>query len=173
LDTRFDLAKNIVNDALQFALRVDSLKIPSDLLRAYTQIELQGLAEDNPSGRPSARQRKEAAAAARERLAQEAADAPFLPRRAYPVVGDRQAHELLGGTPSVTVMDRLHPLFEHPFHAKLEPLGAGRQAFRLAEARAQTRGVDDASPAAFVPGVSPAELAWLSDEASRDFLRNT
>ena len=44
LDTRFDLAKNVVNDALYFALRVDAQKVPSDLLRAYTQVELEGLA---------------------------------------------------------------------------------------------------------------------------------
>src|SRR5882724_13491476 len=41
LDTRFDLEKNVVNDALHFCLRVDTQKIPSDLLRAYAQVELQ------------------------------------------------------------------------------------------------------------------------------------
>src|SRR5229473_1789847 len=44
LDTRFDLAKNIVNDALHFALRVDQQKIPGDLLRAYTQVEVEAAA---------------------------------------------------------------------------------------------------------------------------------
>ena len=42
LDTRFDLAKNVIADTLHFALRMDSQAIPGDLLRAYTQIELQG-----------------------------------------------------------------------------------------------------------------------------------
>src|SRR5688572_11445597 len=65
LDTEFELAKNIINDGLQFALRVDSQAVPSDLLRAYTQIELQGLAAQNPSGMPSARQRREARQLAR------------------------------------------------------------------------------------------------------------
>src|SRR5947199_6829715 len=60
LDTRFDLAKNIVNDTLQFALRVDAQKVPADLLRAYTAVELEGLVAGNPSGFPSARQRREA-----------------------------------------------------------------------------------------------------------------
>src|SRR5271156_35083 len=50
LDTRFDLAKNIINDTLHFALRLDSQKIPGDLLRAYTQIELEGLLAANPGG---------------------------------------------------------------------------------------------------------------------------
>src|SRR6266513_1827618 len=37
LDTRFDLEKNIVNESLHFAMRVDAQKIPSDMLRAYYQ----------------------------------------------------------------------------------------------------------------------------------------
>ncbi len=172
LDTRFDLAKNIVNDTLHFALRVDTVKIPSDLLRAYMQVELEGLAAGNPSGLPSSRQRREARALARERLEAEAHDGRFLKRKAYPILWDCQSNELLVGTTASTVLDRLLPLFEQTFGHKFEPLGAGRQAFRLAEAREQTRAVDDASPAAFVPGVSPSELAWLPDEASRDFLGN-
>src|SRR5205085_11748118 len=50
--------------------------------------------------------------------------------------------------------------------------GAGAQMFRLADTRQQTRGVDDAAPAAFVPGVSPPDVAWLPDEGSRDWLGN-
>lgn len=37
LDLGFDLAKNIVGDALHFSLRVDSKKLPGDLLRAYAR----------------------------------------------------------------------------------------------------------------------------------------
>lgn len=172
LDTRFDLAKNIVNDTLHFALRIDSLKVPSDLLRAYTQVELEGLASGNPSGIPSARQKREARALAKDRLETEARDGRFLRRKAYPVLWDCQANELLVGTTSASVLDQLHPLFERTFGHKFEPLGAGKQAFRLAEAREQVRGVDDARPAAFIPGVTPAELAWLPDEGNRDFLGN-
>ena len=54
LDIGFDLAKNVVNDALHFCLRVDTNKLPSDLLRAYAQVDLQALAKNNPSGVPSA-----------------------------------------------------------------------------------------------------------------------
>src|SRR5437588_12423212 len=68
LDTHFDLAKNIINDTLQFALRLDAQKIPADLMRAYTQVELEGAAAANPSGVPSSRQKREAREAARQRL---------------------------------------------------------------------------------------------------------
>jgi len=49
LDTRFELAKNVVNDALHFALRIDAQKVPADLLRAYYQTELEALAAANPA----------------------------------------------------------------------------------------------------------------------------
>jgi hypothetical protein len=172
LDTSFDLAKNIVNDALHFCLRVDSMRIPGDLLKAYTQIELQGLAAGNPSGLPSARQKREAREIAREKLEGEARDGRFLKRKVYPLLWDALSNELLVGTTSVTALDRLHTLFEDTFGHGFEPLGAGPQAFRLSEPRQQTRGIDDATPAPFVPGSSPSEVAWLPDENSRDFLGN-
>ncbi len=172
LDTTFDLAKNIVNDTLHFAMRVDQMKIPGDLLRAYTAVELQALAATNPSGRPSARQKREARVTARERLEDEARDGRFLRRKAYPLLWDGVSNELLVGTTSVTVLDRLHTLFEQTFGQGFEPLTAGRQAYLLAEVRQQTRGVDDAEPSAFVPGLSSSSVAWTPDENSRDYLGN-
>jgi hypothetical protein len=172
LDTRFDLAKNVVNDTLQFALRMDTQKIPADLLRAYTQVELEGVAANNPSGVPSARQKREAREAARERLDKEAADGRFLRRKAYPVLWDSQTNELLVGTTSAAAIDRLHTLFQKTFDHGFKLIGAGQRAFQLAELREQTRGVDDAGPAHFVPGGASGEIAWVPDEASRDFLGN-
>lgn len=172
LDTHFGLAKNVVDDTLQFALRVDTQQVPGDLLRAYFQAELDALAADNPSGLPSARQKREARAAARERLEKEAGDGCFLRRRAYPVLWDGPSKELFVGTTAATAVGRLHTLFGQTFGSGFELVGAGERAYQLAEARGQTRGVDDAAPAAFVPGLSPSALAWLPDEASRDFLGN-
>jgi hypothetical protein len=171
-DIRFDLAKNILHDTLHFALRVDSQKLPPDLLRAYTQLELEARAAQNPSGLPSARQKREARAAARERLENEARDGRYLRRKVFPLLWDRQSNELLVGTTSTTVVDRIRTLFHETFERGLDLLSAGRQAFLQAELREQTRGVDDAAPAHFVPGAAVKEVAWLMDEASRDFLGN-
>ena len=172
LDTNFDLAKNIVNDTLHFALRVDQNKLPADLLRAYTSIELQALASKNPSGLPSTKQKREARESARIRVEDEAKDGRFLRRKAHPVLWDAQSNELFLGSTSVTVLDRLHTLFQHTFGQGFEVLTAGNLAYRLAESRQQTRGVDDASPSVFVPGASSPDVAWVLDETSRDFLGN-
>ncbi len=172
LDTRFELAKNIINDTLHFALRLDAQRIPGDLLRAYTQVELEALAKDNPSGHPSARQRRQARESARERLEAEAADGRYLRRKSYPLLWDARSNELLVGTTAVTILDRLHTLFQQTFERGFELHGAGRQAFHQAEGRNQTRAVDDAEPSVFVPGTTVSEVVWLPDEANRDFLGN-
>ena len=43
LDVAFDLAKNVVSDGLTFDLRVDTEKLPGDLLKAYYEADLAAL----------------------------------------------------------------------------------------------------------------------------------
>jgi hypothetical protein len=172
LDSRFDLAKNVVNDALHVAMRVDEQKMPGDLLRAYYQVELQALAANNPSGHPSAKQKRQAREYARDRLENEAKDGRYLRRKAIPVLWDAPSNELLVGSTSITALDRLVTLFHDTFGRKFEMLGAGRQAFALAEASNMQRHVDDASPTPFTPGGQVSEVAWMPDENNRDFLGN-
>ncbi len=172
LDTVFDLAKNVVHDTLQVAMRVDEQKIPNDLLRAYFQVELKALTAANPSGRPSAKQKRQAREYAKDRLENEAKDGRYLRRKAIPVLWDAPSNELLVGTTSVTALDRLVTLFHHTFDRKFELLSAGRQAFAYAEATNKGRGVDDATLTGFAPGAQLREVAWMPDENNRDFLGN-
>lgn len=172
LDTSFELAKNVINDTLHCALRIDEVKMPGDLLRAYYQVELRALAASNPSGFASAKQKRQAREYAKDRLETEAKDGRYLRRKAIPVLWDAPSGELLFGTTSVTALDRLMTLFHQTFDRKFELLGAGRQAFAQAEATNQTRDVDDAKPTVFVPGGQGGDIAWAPDENNRDFLGN-
>ncbi len=172
LDTDFHLAKNVINDTLHFELRIDTDKLPGDILRAYTAIELRALAKENPSGLPSARQKREAKEIARDRLEQEAKDGRYKKRKCIPVLWDRLTNEVLFGSTALTQVDRLCSLFEQTFGVTLECLTAGRRAYRLAELHQRTRTVDDSSPSAFVPDGSSGDVAWIADESSRDFLGN-
>ena len=97
LDLSFDLAKNVVNDALHLAIRIDTDKIPGSLLRAYTQIETEALARQNPSGHPTKAQRQEAKEAAKIRAEAEAADGRFRRLNHYPVLWDGQNGLLYAG----------------------------------------------------------------------------
>lgn len=135
-------------------------------------VELRALAAANPSGIPSARQKREARYVTRERLDQEASDGRFLRRKAYPILWDGQANELLVGTTSSTTLDRIHILFQKTFNRRIELNGAGGHAYRPAEQREQTRSVEAAAPAIFVPGEKFDTLAWLPHENSCDFLGN-
>ena len=54
----------------------------------------------------------------------------------------------------------------------MECVTAGHRAYLLAELHSRTRMVDDSAPSAFVPGVTPLDVAWIADESSRDFLGN-
>jgi hypothetical protein len=171
LDTNFSLEKNIINDSLQFGFRVDSEKVPSDLLQAYYHIELQAIASRN-GGRIQTRHKREAKAAARERIEAEAKDGRFTRRKVVPILWDARSNELWVGTTSGATIDQLHSLFEQTFETGFEPLTAGSLAYRLAETRQQSRGVDDAQPSPFVPSLTPREIAWVVDEDNRDFLGN-
>jgi hypothetical protein len=172
LDTSFDLAKNVINDALHVSMRVDEQKMPSDLLRAYYQVELQALAATNPSGHASGRQKRQAREYAKDRLENEAKDGRYLRRKAIPVMWDAPSNELLVGTTSAAALDRLVTLFHHTFERKFDLLGAGKQAFAQAEATNRARAVDDAKLTGFAPGGQVGETAWMPDESNRDFLGN-
>jgi len=91
------------------------MKIPGDLLRAYTQVELEGAAAGNPSGKLSARQKREARQAARERLEEEAKDGRFLQRRTHSILWDAASNELLVATTAQGAIDRLLTLFQQTF----------------------------------------------------------
>jgi len=172
LDTDFDLAKNVINDTLHFELRVDVDKLPGDMLRAYTAVELKALSAKNPSGLPNARQKREAKESARDRLEEEAKDGRYRRRKCFPVLWDRLTNEVLFGATSLAQVDRMCSLFEQTFQAKLECVTAGSRAHHLAELHGRTRQVDDSAPSAFVPGSGPTDVAWIADESSRDFLGN-
>jgi hypothetical protein len=172
LDTDFQLAKNIINETLHFDLRIDTDKLPNDLLRAYFAIELKALSANNPSGYPSAKQKREAKEAARDRLEQDAKDGRFRKRKCIPVLWEAKSNEILFGATSLTNVERFVYLFSQSFGHNLEAITSGTQAYRLAELHSLTRSVDDSAPSAFIPGVSPRDVAWIADESSRDFLGN-
>jgi hypothetical protein len=132
LDLSLDLGKNVINDALQLAIRIDTDKIPGTLLKAYTQMETEALGRMNPSGLPTKAQRQEAKEAAKIRAEAEAADGRFRRLNHYPVLWDGQTGILYAGSTSANVLERLQGLFRETFDRMLEPVTAGSLAQNLA-----------------------------------------
>jgi hypothetical protein len=172
LDIGFDQAKNVIDDTLHFAMRIDSQKLPSDLLRAYARAELQTLVAGNRSGRPSAKQKKEARETARERLESEAKDGRFLRRKAFPVLWDNRANHVLLGTTSASALDHGHRLFQETFGCSLTLLDAGHVAMEGPGAEKRARGLSTLRPAMLAPGSGDAEIAWVTDAANPVYLGN-
>jgi hypothetical protein len=110
--------------------------------------------------------------AAMDKLNEEAADGRYLRRKAYSLLWDGQSNELLVGTTSVSVLDRLTQLFEQTFGQKIEALSSGILAHKLAEPRGQSRAVDDAQHSTFLKGGAGNSPQWVVDDNSRDFLGN-
>lgn len=161
-DTAFACDKNLRGEFLVFDLRVDSEMLPASLLKAYTEIELYTLAKDNPNGPPTARQRREARKAARDRLENEAQDGRFTKRSLIPVVWDVKAGRVWFGSAAATHVDRFAALFQ--------------QTFRHAVDRVHTGNLDRATPVTavtdWVPGVTPDEYEWDGDLAGGRWLGN-
>jgi hypothetical protein len=172
LDTGFDLAKNVVNGSLHFALRVDTQKLPPDLLRAYARVELQALASQNRSGQPTFTQKKQAREAARERLEAEAKDGRYVRRRAYPVLFDAQLNHVLVGTTSAGALEQVQKLFQETFGCRLFLMDAAAIARERAEIGQQQDRLPYLRPALFVPGQGTAEVAWVKDPTSHNYLGN-
>ncbi len=173
LDVSFDLEKNILNDALHLAVRVDTDKVPSALLRAYTKIETDARAALNPSGHPTKTQRQEAKEAAKIRAEAEAADGRFRRLAHFPVLWDGLNNVLYAGTTSASALDRLQTLFRETFERTLEPITAGSLAYSQAEVRGLERSVEDFGPVGFIGEGAHSSVAWSdSDASSRDFWGN-
>ncbi len=173
LDTAIDLEKNVINDALHLAIRVDTDKIPGSLLRAYTKMETDALARTNPSGTPTKAQRQEAKESARARAESEAADGRFRRMAHYPVLWDGQSNILYAGTAGLSVLDRLQTLFRETFDRILEPISAGSLAHALAEARGEGSRVENLGPIGFIGEDGHSSVAWSDTDVMRpDFWGN-
>lgn len=139
LDVTLDAGKNIVDDSLHMAIRIDTDKIPAALLRAYTQIEIDAVAQLNPSGVATKGQRQDAKEAARRRAEAEAADGRFRRLNHFPILWDGRTNTLYAGSTSTNVLDRLQALFRETFDRPLEPLTAGNLADSLAARTRRSR----------------------------------
>ncbi len=167
LDTTIDSVKNIVNDSVHLALRVDTDKIPGSLLRAYTKIETDARAKMNPSGFANKAQKAEAKEAAKARAESEAKDGRFRRMAHYPIMWDGQSNVLYAGTASLSVLDRLQTLFRETFDRILEPISAGSLAHTLAEARGEKAQMEPSGPVGYIGEDGHSAVAWSDSDYDR------
>lgn len=151
LDTEFSFERNVYSDCLHFALRVDTNKVPGELVRAYRAEEERKLAAGNPSGHISKAQKVQAKETVRQRVEEELKTGKHRRSKLVPLLWDFNGHTLY--TPaSGAAYERLAEIFDRTFRLALEPLTAGTLAQRVCEARADRGSYEDARPTQFVPG---------------------
>lgn len=174
LDLNFDLAKNVLGDALHAAVRIDTDKIPGSLLRAYTKMETDTRAKANPSGFPTKAQRQEAKEAALARAEAEAADGRFRRLKQFEILWDGTTNTLYAGSTSAAALDRLHVLFKDTFDRTLQAVTAGSLAVQLAERRGQTEAIGNLRPVGFLGETAGYDMvAWTGgDPAGLDYQGN-
>ncbi|WP_164100818.1 hypothetical protein [Candidatus Laterigemmans baculatus] len=171
-DHAFDLEKNVINDALHCAVRIDTNQIPSPIRKAWLQMELAAIMRENPDRRPTKAQRQEAKDAVEQRCEDEAKTGKYLRMQQSPVLWDARHQMLYFGGSSATAAGHAADLFERAFEVELHRVTVGKLAQRWAEGENQLAAFDAVTPSSFHPHHSNSTWAWLADAEGLDFLGN-
>lgn len=173
LDTEFDFAKNVIADGLYFALRIDTNKPPTELVRSYQKINEQAMLRATGREFLSKVQRREAKEQALSRLDSEAKSGAFRRMKQIPVFWDLPRNELYFGSVSNAAMESLMLLFRETFDRGIVAASAGEIAGRWASMNGESRLFEDCRPAHFItpPEGAADSSAPPSDEGrTNDFL---
>lgn len=170
-DTVFEFGKNVIVDTLFVQLCIETNTPPAERLKSYYQQDLAALAKNNPSGHPSALNKREAREAAQDRIEQEAKDGRFIRRKVVDVLWDLKTREVWFGSTSSGHATHLRVLFKNTFGIELEPITAGAIA-RGKATLAEYEAIDKATLAPFIEGLTPFECSWDPLRDSRGFVGN-
>jgi hypothetical protein len=175
-DGAFNFEHNAFADALHFALRVDTNKVPGELKKAYKIMEEESLAAGNPSGFISKSQKREAKETVRLKLEDELRQGKHRRSKLVPILWDLP-HQMLYCSASGATFERLAELFERSFGLQLDPLTSGSKALSILEPKGRRRDYEDLRPTRFVYGPNGEnehpEYPWVAKGPQpKDFLGN-
>lgn len=175
-DGTFSFDHNVFADALHFALRVDTNKVPGELKKAYQIMEEEAVAATNPSGFISKNQKKDVKETVRAKVEEELRSGKYRRSKLSPVLWDLPNSTLYCAAGNAT-FEKLAELFERSFGLELQPITAGSLALRLLEPKGKRRDYEDLRPTRFVPGPSGEgeypDYPWVAKGPEpKDFLGN-
>ncbi|HVW00980.1 MAG TPA: hypothetical protein VHB77_11595 [Planctomycetaceae bacterium] len=172
-DTEFSLEKNVSNDALHAALRIDTHKIPGPLRKAWLEMELAALAAANPERRISRADRKQAQEAVQARCEEEIRTGKFRRMQQSAFLWDARDGVVYCSATSPGVQEQLRTLFEQAFGLELTRITAGVLAEQFARENKWMKAFDKLAPSRFHEGRAEQTVAWLSEQPeSADYLGN-
>ncbi len=170
-DAQFTYAKNGFGNALLFALRLDTHKVPSDIKQAYRRMHEQAMAaqKENPTGFLSKAEKRDVKDETDRQLHDELAAGKYRKSKMIPVLWDLGRKEVYFGAAGTVPVEHLHKLFNKSFNVDLESLTSGSMARRLMAAKGEHRNFEDLRPSAFTPpppeatDASPDEMGSIDD----------
>lgn len=176
LDNQFSFENNVFAEALNFALRIDTNRVPGELKKAYKLIEEDLLAKGNPSGFISKKQKKDARDVAEQQVDKELRSGKFRRSKLVSILWDLPSSTLYASV-SGKSEEVLHEIFQRTFGLELQPLSSGSLALRVLEAQGKRRDYEDARPTRFIIGPEgesqPAEYPWVAKgPEAKDFFGN-
>jgi hypothetical protein len=176
LDASFTFDHNVFADALHFALRVDTNKVPGELKKADQIMEEEALAATNPSGFISKNQKKDAKETVARKIEDELRSGKYRRSKLSPILWDLPNATLYCSAGNAT-FEKLSELFERSFGLELQPITAGSLALRILEGKGKRRDYEDFRPTRFVHGPNGEseypEYPWVAKGPEpKDFLGN-
>ena len=115
-DRDFDLAKNILNDALHFAMRIDTNQIPAAVRKAWLQMELAVFKAESPDRRLTKAERQEAKDAVEGRCEEAARTGQFVKMQQFPILWDARFGQVYFGGSSPSASEACRMLLKRPLN---------------------------------------------------------
>lgn len=172
-DVTFDLEKNVIVDALQASVRIDTFRVPGPLKKAWLEMELQTLAAESPTGKVTRAQKQQAKEAVQARCEAEIKEGKFRQMQQFPFLWNCSQDVVYCGSSSPGPQEQLRGLFEAAFGLELTRVTAGYLAGQLAAEHGWTEALSQVSPSAFCPAEATEHVAWLTEQPdSVDYLGN-
>lgn len=176
LDGVFSFEHNAYADALHFALRVDTNKVPGELKKAWAAMEEEAAASTSKSGFVSKDQKQEVKESVRKRIEDELRSGHFRRSKLVPILWDLPSQTLYSPA-SGKSFEKLAEIFHRTFGLDLQPVSAGSLGLRVCEDRGKRREYEDFRPTRFVHGPEGEgqypEYPWVAKGPEpKDFLGN-
>ncbi len=176
LDGAFSFEHNVYAEALHFALRIDTNKVPSDLKKAYQLMEEDSVASTNPSGFISKGQKKDVKDTVRRKVDDDLRSGKYRRSKLLPILWDIPSGTLYCNA-SGKSFEKLAELFERSFGLSLMPISAGSLSLRILEPKGRRRDYEDLRPTRFVHGPEGEsqhpEYPWVAKGPEpKDFVGN-
>jgi hypothetical protein len=175
-DGVFSFDHNVYADAIHFALRIDTNKVPGELKKAWELMEEEAAASENPSGFISKNQKKDVKESVRKKIEDELRNGHFRRSKLVPILWDLPSQTVYSPA-SGKSFEKLAEIFQRTFGLDLVPVSAGSLGLSICEDRGKRRDYEDFRPTRFVQGPEGEgqypEYPWvLKGPEPKDFLGN-